>query len=65
MIKLKKDRIKISLLCLFCYDLLSKKRQFSSFKYYTEKNKKNTKVKIILKKYCPFCNKHTPFSEIK
>jgi large subunit ribosomal protein L33 len=65
MINLKKDRIKISLICLSCNDFLLKQKQSSSFKYHTEKNKKNTKIKIILKKYCPFCNKHTIFSESK
>ncbi len=33
--------------------------------YATEKNKKNTTSKIELKKYCPFCSKHTVHKETK
>ena len=33
--------------------------------YYSYKNKKNTTEKILLKKYCKFCQKHTPHKETK
>ncbi len=33
--------------------------------YATEKNKKNTTSKVELKKYCPFCNRHTLHKESK
>lgn len=33
--------------------------------YTTTKNKKNTKDKLELKKYCRFCRKHTVHKETK
>ena len=33
--------------------------------YSTEKNKKNTTDKLLLKKFCRFCREHTGHSEIK
>ncbi len=33
--------------------------------YYTKKNKSNTKDKLEIKKYCPFCKKHTVHRETK
>ncbi len=33
--------------------------------YSTEKNKMNTADKVILKKYCPKCKKHTEHKEVK
>ena len=33
--------------------------------YTTDKNKKNTPDRIELKKYCPFCKKHTVHRETK
>ena len=33
--------------------------------YTTSKNKKNTKEKLELKKFCPFCRKHTAHKEQK
>ena len=33
--------------------------------YNTKKNKNNTKDKLELKKYCPFCKKHTNHRETK
>ena len=33
--------------------------------YSTTKNKKKTTERIELKKFCPFCRKHTPHKEQK
>ena len=33
--------------------------------YQTYKNKKNTTERLELKKYCPFCRKHTVHKETK
>ncbi|MCQ2533460.1 MAG: 50S ribosomal protein L33 [Clostridia bacterium] len=48
-------RDKITLACEEC-----KQRN-----YQTEKNKKNDADRIELKKYCPFCRKHTAHKETK
>jgi large subunit ribosomal protein L33 len=51
----KEARVIITLACGEC-----KNRNYTS-----EKNKKNNADKISLKKYCPFCRKHTPHKETK
>ena len=33
--------------------------------YSGRKNKRNTPDKLLLKKYCPFCRKHTEHKETK
>ncbi len=48
-------RINILLACTDC-----KRRNYS-----TTKNKKNNPSKLELKKYCPFCKKHTLHKESK
>lgn len=48
-------RIKVVLRCGEC-----KQRNYNTFK-----NKKNTTDKLELKKYCPFCRKHTLHQETK
>ncbi len=45
----------ITLACTDC-----KRRNYS-----TTKNKRNTPDRVELKKYCPFCRKHTVHKEIK
>ncbi len=49
------NRVKIVLRCSEC-----KQRN-----YQTNKNKKNTPDRLELKKYCPFCRKHTVHNETK
>lgn len=49
------NRVKIVLRCAEC-----KQRN-----YQTNKNKKNTPERLELKKYCPFCRKHTVHNETK
>ena len=48
-------RIKITLRC-------SARKQRN---YNTMKNKKNTRDRLELNKYCPFCRKHTVHNETK
>jgi large subunit ribosomal protein L33 len=45
----------ITLACPEC-----KRRNYSSMK-----NKKNDPDRLELRKYCPFCRKHTPHKETK
>ena len=48
-------RTKICLACTEC-----KQRNYNNLK-----NKKNTPDRVELKKYCPFCKKHTSHRETK
>ncbi len=48
-------RVKVIMACTEC-----KQRNYN-----TVKNKKNNSERIELKKYCPFCNKHTVHKETK
>jgi large subunit ribosomal protein L33 len=48
-------RIKILLECTEC-----KRRNYA-----TEKNKRNTTGKLELRKYCPWCDRHTAHKEVK
>ncbi|MCR5563585.1 MAG: 50S ribosomal protein L33 [Desulfovibrio sp.] len=48
-------RVNILLACTEC-----KRRNYSS-----QKNKKNTTGRLEIKKFCPWCNKHTEHRETK
>lgn len=48
-------RVKVTLACTEC-----KQRNYS-----TVKNKKNNPDRLEVKKYCPFCHKHTIHKETK
>ena len=48
-------REKVILVCEECF----------SRNYITEKNKLNTTTRVVVKKYCPKCNKHTLHKETK
>ena len=41
------------------------KRKSGIFRYTTSKNRRNTPARIELNKFCPYCNKHAQFKEIK
>ena len=65
--KSKGARIVITLECE-CRNkqsITSKKRRSGIFRYTTSKNRKNTPSRIELNKFCPYCNKHAQFKEIK
>ncbi|HDL50679.1 MAG TPA: 50S ribosomal protein L33 [Firmicutes bacterium] len=48
-------RVIITLECTEC-----KRRNYT-----TTKNKNNDPQRLELKKYCPYCRKHTPHREVK
>nr|YP_008144890.1 50S ribosomal protein L33 [Grateloupia taiwanensis]AGO19890.1 50S ribosomal protein L33 [Grateloupia taiwanensis] len=65
MAKNKEKRIIITLECE-CRNLQNvKKRRAGIFRYTTSKNKRNTPNRLELKKFCPNCNCHRQFKEIK
>lgn len=66
MVKTKNLRVLITLECSECrlFDNTNKRKKGIS-RYLTEKNKRNTTLKLELFKYCAFCNKHTNHKEIK
>lgn len=66
MAKNKGSRIIITLECP-CRNNnnIIKKRKTGIFRYTTCKNKKNNPTRLELKKFCPYCNNHTLFKEIK
>lgn len=41
------------------------KRKKGIFRYTSSKNKRNTPTRIELNKFCPYCNRHKKFKEIK
>lgn len=49
----KETRIKLALICQVC----------KSQNYITSKNKLENKEKLVLKKYCKTCKKHTEHKE--
>nr|YP_009019648.1 50S ribosomal protein L33 [Gracilaria salicornia]AHH24616.1 50S ribosomal protein L33 [Gracilaria salicornia]UAD87611.1 ribosomal protein L33 [Gracilaria salicornia] len=65
MSKNKGARIVITLECP-CRNLINtNKRKKGIFRYTSAKNRKNTPGRIELRKFCPICNKHKNFKEIK
>ena len=65
MAKNKGSRITITLECL-CRNTPNKtQRKKGIFRYTTTKNRRNTPNRIELSKFCPNCNCHSTFKEIK
>nr|YP_009732126.1 50S ribosomal protein L33 [Gracilaria spinulosa]QHS70816.1 50S ribosomal protein L33 [Gracilaria spinulosa] len=65
MSKNKGARIVITLECS-CRNLINaNKRKKGIFRYTSTKNRKNTPSRIELMKFCPACNRHEKFKEIK
>nr|YP_010471118.1 ribosomal protein L33 [Synarthrophyton patena]UVF62947.1 ribosomal protein L33 [Synarthrophyton patena] len=65
MAKNKSARITITLECS-CRDSSNiTKRNPGIFRYTSTKNRRNTPNRIELKKFCPKCNCHSIFKEIK
>ena len=44
---------------------LEHKSELGSYRYYTQKNRRNTIERLSLKKYSPITKKHEIFKEIK
>lgn len=64
MSKNKGSRIIITIECS-CRSSDSLKNRKSIFRYTTSKNRHNTPHRIELRKFCPKCNSHRTFKEIK
>lgn len=64
MAKNKGNRIIITLECTECRtnDI---KRTSGVSRYTTKKNRKNTTDRLVIKKYCRYCNSHTDHKELK
>ena len=67
MAKNKGSRIIINLECTCSHQnsSITQKRKEGIFRYTTTKNRKNTPHRLELKKFCPNCNRHDLFKEIK
>nr|YP_009393522.1 ribosomal protein L33 [Bostrychia simpliciuscula]ARW62084.1 ribosomal protein L33 [Bostrychia simpliciuscula] len=65
--KNKQTRITITLECECRNDKKNNKtkRKNGIFRYTSCKNKKNTPNRIEINKFCPYCNCHKKFKEIK
>lgn len=64
MAKSKGVRIVLTLECTECRTT-NQKRSEGVFRYSTTKNRRNNPVRLELKKFCPNCNQHHIFKEIK
>lgn len=66
MAKNKGSRITITLECT-CRNIDNNniQRKKGIFRYTTSKNRRNTPARLELKKFCPYCNLHASFKEIK
>nr|YP_010933216.1 ribosomal protein L33 [Nitella hyalina]APP89444.1 ribosomal protein L33 [Nitella hyalina]WKT08483.1 ribosomal protein L33 [Nitella hyalina] len=63
MAKSKDTRITIILECNICSN--NKEKKIKSSRYTTQKNRRNTPNRLILKKFCSNCKKHNIYNEIK
>nr|YP_009398686.1 ribosomal protein L33 [Kuetzingia canaliculata]ARW67872.1 ribosomal protein L33 [Kuetzingia canaliculata] len=63
--KNKGSRIIITLECECRHTQNTKKRNNGIFRYTSSKNKRNTPHRLEIKKFCPYCNSHEIFKEIK
>nr|YP_009407278.1 ribosomal protein L33 [Drosera regia]ASA46237.1 ribosomal protein L33 [Drosera regia] len=65
MAKGKKVRVIIILECTSCVRKSVNKKSRGISRYITQKNRRNTPSELELRKFCPYCNKHTIHGEIK
>nr|QBX00855.1 ribosomal protein L33 [Pelargonium fruticosum] len=68
MAKGKDKRVRVTLECTDCVQNRvnnKKKKSPGIYRYLTQKNPKNTPSTLELRKFCPYCNKHTIHREIK
>lgn len=63
--KSKGSRTVITLECACSNKQIDNTRKNGIMRYSTSKNKKNTPNRLEIKKFCPYCNKHKLFREIK
>jgi large subunit ribosomal protein L33 len=64
MVKAKGSRLIILLECTECRENKNQRCKGVS-RYTTTKNRKNTSDRILLKKFCKYCNKHQVHKELK
>nr|YP_010881365.1 ribosomal protein L33 [Moerckia flotoviana]WIA67317.1 ribosomal protein L33 [Moerckia flotoviana] len=65
MAKSKEIRITINLECTGCVRSDGKIRNRGVYRYTTQKNRRNTPIRLELKKFCCYCGGHTIHKEIK
>nr|AKZ31144.1 ribosomal protein L33 [Scaevola collaris] len=65
MAKSKDVRLTIILECTACVRKGVKRLAKGISRYITQKNRSNTPNRLELKKFCPYCYKHTIHGEIK
>ena len=65
MAKNKGTRIIVTLECDCRKSVNYNKEKQGIFRYTTSKNRRNTTQRLKLRKFCPLCNIHTDFTEIK
>nr|YP_009473547.1 ribosomal protein L33 [Hydrocera triflora]AVI69804.1 ribosomal protein L33 [Hydrocera triflora] len=67
MSKGKDVRVRVILECTSCIqkNINKEKKSTGISRYITEKNRHNTPNRLELKKFCPYCYKHTIHAEIK
>jgi large subunit ribosomal protein L33 len=63
MAKNKDIRVTVTLECINC--TRNDKKKLGVSRYITQKNRRNTPIRLELKKFCSYCNKHTIHKEIK
>nr|YP_010726981.1 ribosomal protein L33 [Filipendula palmata]YP_010727141.1 ribosomal protein L33 [Filipendula intermedia]YP_010727221.1 ribosomal protein L33 [Filipendula nuda]YP_010727301.1 ribosomal protein L33 [Filipendula ulmaria]YP_010727381.1 ribosomal protein L33 [Filipendula angustiloba]AQU14077.1 ribosomal protein L33 [Filipendula sp. SDZ-2017]WDZ66613.1 ribosomal protein L33 [Filipendula palmata]WDZ66773.1 ribosomal protein L33 [Filipendula intermedia]WDZ66853.1 ribosomal protein L33 [Filipendu len=65
MAKSKDARVTVMLECTSCVKNQVTKESTGISRYITQKNRHNTPSRLELRKFCPFCYKHTIHGEIK
>nr|YP_009241250.1 ribosomal protein L33 [Drosera rotundifolia]YP_010737180.1 ribosomal protein L33 [Drosera capensis]AMK97263.1 ribosomal protein L33 [Drosera rotundifolia]WEQ03439.1 ribosomal protein L33 [Drosera capensis] len=65
MAKGQKVRVRILLECSSCVRKSLNKKSRGISRYITQKNRQNTPSELELRKFCPYCYKHTIHGEIK
>nr|YP_010362473.1 ribosomal protein L33 [Euphorbia schlechtendalii]UNS16263.1 ribosomal protein L33 [Euphorbia schlechtendalii] len=65
MAKGKDVRVRIILECTGCVRKTVNKKSTGISRYITQKNRHNTPSRLELRKFCPYCSKHTIHGEIK
>nr|YP_010498643.1 ribosomal protein L33 [Terniopsis yongtaiensis]YP_010954400.1 ribosomal protein L33 [Terniopsis heterostaminata]UWR82606.1 ribosomal protein L33 [Terniopsis yongtaiensis]WMV00786.1 ribosomal protein L33 [Terniopsis yongtaiensis]WMV00863.1 ribosomal protein L33 [Terniopsis yongtaiensis]WMV00940.1 ribosomal protein L33 [Terniopsis yongtaiensis]WMV01017.1 ribosomal protein L33 [Terniopsis yongtaiensis] len=65
MAKGKEARVMIILECTTCIRKSENQKSPGISRYISQKNRHNTPSRLELKKFCPYCYKHTIHVEIK
>nr|YP_010296863.1 ribosomal protein L33 [Ceriops tagal]YP_010296946.1 ribosomal protein L33 [Ceriops zippeliana]YP_010297028.1 ribosomal protein L33 [Ceriops decandra]UMI33527.1 ribosomal protein L33 [Ceriops tagal]UMI33610.1 ribosomal protein L33 [Ceriops zippeliana]UMI33692.1 ribosomal protein L33 [Ceriops decandra] len=65
MAKGKDVRVRVLLECTLCVPTSGNKKSPGISRYITQKNRHNTPSRLELRKFCPYCYKHTLHGEIK